>query len=219
MKITAISYDIQIEIKIDENNVIVIENPILFREFILELKELIAGKECEIIISQNEKITKAKENMDILISPLDIDLSGKKVINKLYSSLKEKAYDEEHYEKTMKLQSDILKYLYELESDSEYILSINDMDVLGIFKSFGVEIEDSEELIEKLDGYIKIISRLLKCKILVLINFSSYFSQDEISMIQKTAMYEDIRLLFIEACDRIESNNKIIIDEDQCRIL
>lgn len=219
MKITAISYDIQIEIKIDENNVIVIENPILFREFILELKELIAGKECEIIISQNEKITKAKENMDILISPLDIDLSGKKVINKLYSSLKEKAYDEEHYEKTMKLQSDILKYLYELESDSEYILSINDMDVLGIFKSFGVEIEDSEELIEKLDGYIKIISRLLKCKILVLINFSSYFSQDEICMIQKTAMYEDIRLLFIEACDRIESNNKIIIDEDQCRIL
>lgn len=219
MKITAMDYDIQIDLKMNKINVIVIESPILFRKFLLDLEELWEGKTCGIVVSEDDKIVKLKEYMDILNSPLYIDINVKKVINKLYSNLKEKAYDEEHYEKTMRLQSEIMKYLYELEEDSEYILSINDMDVLGIFKGFGVEIEESEELIEKLDVYIKTISRLLKSKLLVVVNFSSYFSQDEINMLQKTAMYEEIILLFIESCDKINSKNKIIIDKDQCRIL
>lgn len=219
MKITAMDYDIQIDLKMNKINVIVIESPILFRKFLLDLEELWKGKTCGIVVSEDDKIVKLKEYMDILNSPLYIDINVKKVINKLYSNLKEKAYDEEHYEKTMRLQSEIMKYLYELEEDSEYILSINDMDVLGIFKGFGVEIEESEELIEKLDVYIKTISRLLKSKLLVVVNFSSYFSQDEINMLQKTAMYEEIILLFIESCDKINSKNKIIIDKDQCRIL
>ena len=219
MKITAMDYDIQIDLKMNKINVIVIESPILFRKFLLDLEELWEGKTCGIVVSEDDKIVKLKEYMDILNSPLYIDINVKKVINKLYSNLKEKASDGEHYEKTMRLQSEIMKYLYELEEDSEYILSINDMDVLGIFKGFGVEIEESEELIEKLDVYIKTISRLLKSKLLVVVNFSSYFSQDEINMLQKTAMYEEIILLFIESCDKINSKNKIIIDKDQCRIL
>lgn len=219
MKITAVNYEIQFNLNLNKKNVIVIENPLIFKNFIMEFIEMIQGKDGTIYISEDEKTIDMKDSVEILLSPMDFNLSSKKILNKLYSELKDKAYNEAFFEKTMKLQSEILQYLYELENNTEYILTINDMDILGIFKSFGIEIECSEKLEEKVDSYIKVISRLLNTKILILINFSSYFSEQQISLFQKCASYEELTLIFIESNDKINSNNKIIIDKDQCRIL
>lgn len=80
MKITAMDYDIQIDLKMNKINVIVIESPILFRKFLLDLEELWEGKTCGIVVSEDDKIVKLKEYMDILNSPLYIDINVKKVI-------------------------------------------------------------------------------------------------------------------------------------------
>lgn len=219
MRITSIDYNIQLELRTNEKNVIVMENPMLLRKFILEVLSIIQGTDGKIFLSNNESILKFKEFVDILISPFDIDLNSKKIQNKLYGILKNKAYNEIFFDKTVRLQSYIMKYLYELEGDSEFILSIDEMDICGIFKSFGIKIDENNDLIEEIDSFIKLTSRLLNIKVLVLVNFTDYFTEEEIELIQKSAVYEEIMLLFLESKDKIKSNNKIVIDMDQCRVI
>lgn len=219
MKITFKNYNIYLELNRYEKNVIVIENSMLLRKIVLEILNMTQNTGEKIFLSEDEQIFKFKELVDILVSPFDMNLNSKKIQNKLYGNLKKKAYDEMFFEKTMQVQSYIMKYLYELESDSEFIFSINEMDIVDIFKSFEIKIEESNDLIENLDYFIKIAGRLLKIKILFLVNFTNYFSKEEIELIQKTAIYEEIILIFIESEDKIKSNNKIVIDRDQCRII
>lgn len=174
MRITFKNYNIYLELSIYEKNVIVIENSMLLRKIVLEILNMTQNIGGKIFLSDDEQILKFKELVDILVSPFDIDLNSKKIQNKLYGILKEKAYNEIFFEKTMQMQSYIMKYLYELEADSEFILSINEMDIAGIFKSFEIKIEESNDLIEMLDYFIKIAGRLLKIKVLVLVNFTDY---------------------------------------------
>ncbi len=68
-------------------------------------------------------------------------------------------------------------------------------------------------------GYIRITAVLLKTKIIMLIDVQKYFSYEEWKIIEEKAAAEEIILFCIENREVFETQNKIIIDNDGCRVV
>lgn len=129
------------------------------------------------------------------------------------------ATDESHFEKTRRLVSDIEAYMYELDWELEYETKVNEIDIKNIIKMGIGGIDKKENLMERFDDYVKISSRVLHNKVLVLFGMSGWFDTDEWKQIQRTAMHEEMYLLCIENRDVFVGENKIVIDFDGCRVI
>ena len=68
-------------------------------------------------------------------------------------------------------------------------------------------------------GYIRITAVLLKTKIIMLVDVQKYFSYEEWKIIEEKAAAEEIILFCIENREVFETQNKIIIDNDGCRVV
>ena len=118
-----------------------------------------------------------------------------------------------------RLVSDIEAYMYELDWELEYETKVNEIDMKNIIKLGIGGIDKKENLVERFDDYVKISSRVLHNKVLVLFGMSGWFDTDEWKQIQRTAMYEEMYLLCIENRDVFVGENKIVIDFDGCRVI
>lgn len=207
------------ELDIEKINYIIIESPKLYREIIQNLKTSIDEDNEEWIFSDNEKILKKAALIDMIDSLLGLDFDSRKIQGAIVEQAYRIALDERYFEKTKKLVSDIEAYLYELEWELEYDTRINEIDIRNVIKLGIGGIDKKENLAEQLDDYIKISSRVLHNKVLVLFGMSGWFDENEWEQIQKTAKYEEMYLLCIENRDVLGKNNKIVVDLDGCRVI
>lgn len=200
----------------------VIENPTLCYQNVMELLNQINGKEGRYVLSQEMQELKISKEMGILLEPYTIDFSSKKILNSLYSELKEIAYQSSYYMETKEIISKLYQYVLKLEKELPYAIECKeDTDILQLLKALHIELAvDAETLLEKLILYIKLCGRLLHYKVLVLVSFKYYFSKEEWNEVYKTANYEKVYLLLIENSDfqKMEGEEKYIIDKEMCEI-
>lgn len=211
--------DLKMELSIEKINCLVIESPGLYREGVQNLLTSIDEDNEEWIFSNNEKILKKATLLDVIDSIFCIDFDSRKIQGAIIEQAYRIAIDERHFEKTRRLVSDIEAYMYELDWELEYETKVNEIDMKNIIRLGIGGIDKKENLVERLDDYIKISSRVLHNKVLVLFGMSGWFDIDELKQIQKTAMYEEMYLLCIENRDVFVGENKIVIDFGGCRVI
>ncbi len=211
--------DLKMELSIEKINCLVIESPGLYREVVQNLLTSIDEDNEEWIFSNNEKILKKATLLDVIDSIFCIDFDSRKIQGAIIEQAYRIAIDERHFEKTRRLVSDIEAYMYELDWELEYETKVNEIDMKNIIRLGIGGIDKKENLVERLDDYIKISSRVLHNKVLVLFGMSGWFDIDELKQIQKTAMYEEMYLLCIENRDVFVGENKIVIDFGGCRVI
>lgn len=207
------------ELNIEKINYLIIEAPKLYREIVQSLQVSIVEDNEEWIFSDNEKILKKAALVDTIDSILCLDFDSRKIQNAIVEQVYRIAVDERHFEETKKLISGIEAYMYELDWELEYETKINEIDVKNLIKLGIGGIEKKENLLECLDDYIKISSRILHNKVLILFGIYGWFDADEWKKIQKTARYEEMYLLCIDNKDVLGEENKIVIDLDGCRVI
>ena len=207
------------ELNIEKINYLIIEAPKLYREIAQNLQTSIDEDNEEWIFSDNEKILKKAALLDVIDSLLYLDFDSRKIQGAIVEQAYRIATDEKHFEKTRKIVSDIEAYMYELDWELEYETKINEIDVKNMIKLGIGGIDKKENLVERLDDYIKISSRVLHNKVLVLFGMSGWFDENEWKQMQRTAKYEEMYLLCIENKDVFGDNNKIVIDLDGCRVV
>ena len=212
---------------IEENSCVchewIIESPELFSKYVQELFGQINGSEGNFVLSSEEKELDISKTMEIIVNPLSININDKKVINKLYSELAQTAFDSENYLYTQSILADIQKYCLSLEQSSNYILEMDsEIDITALFKALNIKLEIfADNFFEMLNQYIKIVAELLKKKIVVLINISSFLSEDQLEELLKNADYYEIFLLLMENHQKdyfLKDTRCIIIDKDGCEI-
>lgn len=199
----------------------IIESPSLFRKYIGELKYQIGHKDGSFILSDSDKQLDVEKCMDIVISPMEIDVNNKKFINKVYSKLKDISVSEEYYIYTRELIGRITEYFLNIEKEMEIDLDYEEVDFNQLLKSLGVKIYDYDgDIIEKIGQYLHISANLLKKKVIAFVNLSTYLEIYEIEEIIKEANYLKINLILIENHEIDLSMNKkcYIIDKDNCEI-
>lgn len=83
--------------------------------------------------------------MEIIVNPFQIEINGRKILNKLYAELDQLSKSELMYVKTLELTGKIQEYLLELEQNTEYVLEFDmDLDMPALFKSVGIRYEVQE---------------------------------------------------------------------------
>lgn len=211
--------DVKMELNIEKINCLVIESPRLYREVVQNLQASIDEDNEEWIFSDNEKILKKSTLLDVIDSLFYLDFDSRKIQGAIVEQAYRIATNESYFEKTKRLASDIEAYMYELDWELEYETRVNEIDMKNIIKLGIGGIDKKENLVERLDDYVKISSRVLHNKVLVLLGISGWFDTDEWKQIQRTARYEEMYLLCIENRDVFAEENKIIIDLDGCRVI
>lgn len=211
--------DVKMELSIEKINCLVIELPRLYREVVQNLQASIDEDNEEWIFSDNEKILKKSTLLDVIDSLFYLDFDSRKIQGAIVEQAYRIATNESYFEKTKRLASDIEAYMYELDWELEYETKVNEIDMKNIIKLGIGGIDKKENLVERLDDYVKISSRVLHNKVLVLLGISGWFDTDEWKQIQRTARYEEMYLLCIENRDVFAEENKIIIDLDGCRVI
>lgn len=200
-------------------NVLIVENPQMYRAIVENLACSIKEDNEQWIFSDNEKELKKGQAIELVDSFLSIDFSNRKIQKSVTDNLYDLAMDEEHYGKTLELMSTIENYIYELEWNMEYDLEVSYQDFHNIIKAGVLGITSPESILEKFVAYIKLVSRLMKVKVIVLIGLQKYFNGEEWKMLELTACYEGVYLFCVEGQQYFEDENKILLDVDKCRVV
>ena len=219
-----VNAELFLNINIEENKpaVLAIENPKVMTEVVGQLYELCNSGEGDFVLSEGGKQLLFERTAEIIINPFLIDFNSRKVQSKLYSELlnAEASYVEE---KAL-IQALIIEYLDKLTQNVPYEMISNDLDLdsMKLFKMFEVRIEaQCNSLLEKLVEYTKILSRLLRKRLLVFVSISSYLDTDQLNALYEICNYNKMKVLLIESHELyLPFHTKTyIIDKDNCMIM
>lgn len=224
MKIASQELEQVIVFQENQVNELIIENVGLFQRFLYQILQQLEGSgESSIFLTEEDKILSWEKNVEIIINPFQLDINQKKVLNRLYQNMSNIVQEKGYYLKLNELSAEIIDLLTEIEFDGDISLDYSmNIEPVQIFKMMDVKIEtEGKTLLEKLTEYIKIVSELLQCKLIIFVNIKSYLNEEELELLYQAAHYAKVHLLLIESCERetLLKENRIIIDRDMCKIL
>lgn len=213
--------NMKIELENGKPSVLVIENPVVMRELLLELEEQLQGLSGGYTLSIDCEPIPIGKNLVLIKDLINIDCNEKKILTRLYQSI----IDEEKMQYSPQRENfdkAYLAYLKELCLLSKLPLSYNERLGVGeLLKSAHVTIDHAESsYIEIIWYYIKILGDLLHVKVFVFVNLKSFISNDELDLLYAQCLYEQRLLLLIESHETPfrADEKKIIIDSDKCMI-
>lgn len=219
-----VNAELLLDIETQENIpvVLVLENPVMMARIVKELYGACAGSDSDFIFSIDGKELSIDKSTEIIINPFSIDFNSRKIQTKLFEELLEG--DSMYLEEKATLQSLIIDYLDKLIHNVSYemITSNLNLDLLRLFKMYEVRIEPQcNTILETLVEYTKVLSRLLRKKLLVLVNISTFLDCEAVKELASMCAYQKLNLLMIESQ---EKNNQFpvktyIIDNDKCLII
>lgn len=89
MRIAHIDYNFIYELSENDRGILIIEDARTFRMIINQLKRSLVDREEIFIFSDNNKIVRAWEKIDLVTNPIDIVINSRKLVNKLYDKINE----------------------------------------------------------------------------------------------------------------------------------
>ncbi|MEG1946827.1 MAG: type II-A CRISPR-associated protein Csn2 [Lachnospiraceae bacterium] len=211
----------QFEFEENRHQIIIIENPINFTKFCQELVEQCSGKEGKFVLSEEENILPMDKFVYMIIDPFSLDFNQRRILNKLYTELKELAMSQTLYLETNTMLVGMEKYIMQLIAHSEYPIAYEEIDFTGIFKMANLKMETTyENMVEKIVDYMKIMRDICNLSICVLVNIKTYLSEKEINQVYEFAEYNKIHLLLIESNEKKRNGKEkvCIWDKDSCEI-
>ncbi len=223
MKLVHSELEKQIIFSENKINVLTVEHKKLFIQLIEEFLRQINGDEGSFILSENNKELEISKFCEMIIEPFNLDFNNKKIVNTIYSQLKNLTIDEFHYLETLNIKRDILKYIDTIIFDYDIPLEVdNDFDITALFKALNIKVEnENSSLLEKLINYISLLTDLTNIRLFILINIKQFFSYEELKSFYSFVNYTKVSVLLLETVfiePKHESEQHYIIDADLCEI-
>jgi CRISPR-associated protein Csn2 len=204
-------------------NILVVENKHLFYNLINDLIKQVEGNDGDWILSENSKIYSISKTTNVIVDFFHLNLNCKPILSKLYSNLKDISAQSDFYMDTITLKQLIIEYFEKI--NSELILPVEfdaEFDITSIFKMLDVKFSVTDtELVESINIVSHILRELVSNKLIVLVNFLNYLTEEEIEIFYRDLYYNKYSILLIEnRWNRIKRENEkiLIIDDDLCEI-
>lgn len=221
MKLINTHYNLEINLLENKIMVLAVENPVAYAELIGDIWRQVNGEEGNFILSDGVKSKNMSKEMECILNPFALNCNSKKVITRLYQELKEQANDMLQ-EETININCSIINYLEKVIMTVPYNIKLDyDMDISGILKLYGVEIEKQADiLVERIIEYIRVVSKICGVKIFVFVDIKHYLSESELKSLYEVVFYEKINIVIIEPVytERLDGEKGCIIDKDLCII-
>lgn len=221
MKLIHTGYDLTMELKENQINVLSIENRMAYSEILRDMWNQVQGWEGCFILSDKEKQLKISKEMECIFNPFSLNCNDRKILNKLYQEIKEQL-DSFQLEEAMVLNANINKFLDGLLMKIPYALKYNpDFDLAGLLKLYNLEVEGSgETVLERIVEYLRVMSKVCGVHNYFFVGLKQYLSEEELEKLYEFIFYEKINLILAEAIQpSLLSVEKCwIIDKDLCII-
>lgn len=160
---------------------------------------------------------------EVIEFPFNLDFNNKKIINNLVKNIEKESENEYNYLKKLEALADMKKYFLDLVFDLEYPLEIGEkFDMVYFFKALGVKIkEDYDSFVEKIVDYMDLFTNILGVDVFFTVNLTQYLDDEEIRLFVDNVKMKNILVLDFGTIDTCRKSvaNKLIFDEDLCRIL
>lgn len=224
MKIFFTPLNLEIDIKENFCNLVVIESQTYFSRFISALCDYEAYETKDLYFENNGSNLDLKKNLFIRHSPFLISLNDKKLLSLLYEELGFVFFDNQEIQnKFFKIRSELNSLMYEVSDKSAYSLNIEDSPDFSCFlKLFNVRYQEDSDLLSKTIDFISIISSISKLRVLVVfVNFLSFFEKEEVELIIHQSLVMNVSLMFIEnkqIDDTYKNTSLTVIDKDLCEV-
>lgn len=201
-------------------NVIVIERPKYFREFVCAVQKSFQAMSSDLVISKDYDEVSFSKVIYPVFSLVGIDCNNKKITNKIQGDFKELAYSEDFYQRTYQLRNMMMAYVAELIQSYSLNLSYKEFDIENLFKSINLSINEQEGLLSILCDFIDIIVELFHINIFMVFHLKEYLDPEELEILYQHCIYRKVSLVLIESYirEKIVNENITIIDMDGCQI-
>lgn len=200
---------------------LIIENPILFREFIKDFT--VSEEEKEVSVSVNGEALNFDKDVDIIFNPLKLDFNSKRAMTTLLKLLLKTSTSEDFYLTTNKLKTKIVKYFNEIinAGDFEFEVSAEDFTMDSVAKAVSIHIVgDEDDFVELLTDYVSMMVELANIKLFVFVNLRSFISDADMERFHHNLDNHQVDVLLLEsvARDNLANTSRILIDKDMCEI-
>ena len=200
---------------------LLIESPVLFQDFIVNLRLQYEGKGEFAIFSEAGKEIDLAKKAEMITDPLQMDINNRKILSKIYQEIV-KTQQDTNLEKMMQIQSLLEQFVLEACEESQYALTYHsNIDFSDILKVFDVHVDYEEmDLVSRMIAYIRMMHRVLNISLFVFVNIKAYFSDDILEALYQTLSYENVYILLIERYEStfINKEKRVILDKDACVI-
>lgn len=160
-------------IKFEENiiDILVIENPKYYRDFIEQIWKLERDMDSTAFLSVNYEIINFAKTAQVIYFYGDMDFNNRKIIAKIIRDIIAIA-NEEYYLETIDLISRTHNYISDILSELNIELSYEDIDIESLLKSIKLSVsEEYTTLLSKICDYIDLINQIFGKKIFIFFNF------------------------------------------------
>ncbi len=195
---------------------ITIENPQTMTELMKSFILLENGENSNLIIKNNNEECHVKVILDIF----HLDWQDKKIVQKAIYDLQNVLLDEEHYERSSMLLTELSQYILENAVQQNIPIMIKeDWNISSLLKSLKFAIEEENTLFQNFLSYLYHISFLQRNTCLVCVNMQDYFTKEEMKEMIQFCQYEAIHLLLLSHDETKYHTEKVfILDKDLCMI-
>lgn len=196
----------------DSISLILIENPILYRNLAYDLRN-------EIIISDEENVLDIDKCGLIIYNPFDLNLNDSRLIKLMYKKL-DKLRTEQHNIMIAELNDSIRDLVYDLSLNLDVSVDIgSDIDFQKMLSAIDLKFVDPtfESFVEMFIKYLKIYLMFTNIKIVFTFGLLQLFSEDELNEIKKEVLLLDIKIVDFKIQQK-NIKSSIVIDKDWCII-
>lgn len=215
--------DFEFQISLEDNaTLLIIENPDALRRYTLELQSQTKGGDGRFVLSDSKGILEIKDRVAVILDPLNIDPSNKKVMARIQSQIKEMIVSDEHYLQAVELLSNIERFTQSIEADYKLSLTHEPVDIGDLHKILNMTLQvDYENEIERVMEAMNVLHDVCNIDTFVLFSIFSFFNENDISTLIRESLSLKHNIIFMEGREPLFECNelkKVIIDKDLCQI-
>lgn len=202
-------------------NTLVMENPLFYRNTVINMREQLNGGDEKFFLLNNGKKEDFGKNTELITDIFALKFDTKQINGKIMQAVSaETAFSEDEI---FDIVTRLNTFASSLASKMNFSVSFKEMtDINGILKLFDFFLETADlSFYEKITEYTDVCASLLGKKLFVFLNLKSALSDMEIEEFFKNAEYKKLRILLLEnkTDGKIFNNEKVtVIDRDLCEI-
>ena len=199
---------------------LVIENPITFREYVLELQAQLNGDDGYFVLSQDNAEVCISKNIAMLTDPICFEFDTRKINAKITKDIIGMACSGEYCKNVYPLLSSMISMAENLVESYPMNITYEEPTIEGISKMLSFHLNpEYEEPAEKLLEWMNIYHDVMGIGNFVILNSVLFFTEEELLQLSLEASSLKHNILFIDQTCKYKCGGRIIIDSDNCEIL
>lgn len=222
MKLVHSEYTFQIELEEGVIERLIVENPAVMSQFIVDFRKQLEGQEGKWILSHDGQLFKIHDTCELIVNIFELEINQRKMLNALYDELASEINGTELLLEWREINSGLSGFLSKVIDGVGYDVGYDELEMKSLFKALELKFRENDEgYVSYLLEYLQLMSEVRNIDIFILINITSFLETKEIEYLYEQAFYKKYHLILIDAqdvCVNEKVERKIIIDKDYCVI-